>query len=301
MTVLHRHLARLVVAALAATAGLVGLGAPPASAALCGGQGISVVVDYGSLGGGTATGCDSKGAQRGSARDVFKAVGVILADAPREPGYVCQVNGNPGDGNCQGTDAYWGLFWSDGKNGRWVYSTIGVGGLKVPEGGSVAFAWQSTENKREPGVSPARSTPKPTPKPTPAPPKNTQKPAPTQGTGGVGGTGGTKPGATSTPTKVAVVPQATSAASATPTPSAPVSASAAASASASAAAASATATVSPTGSASPSPAIAADADGAFKPVSESSGLPVWVPVVVILVLALAAWVGLWWRNRSGEA
>ena len=49
------------------------------------------------------------------------------------------------------TDAYWGLWWSDGQSGSWSYSPSGAGSLTVPEGGYVAFAWQSG-SKAPPGV-----------------------------------------------------------------------------------------------------------------------------------------------------
>jgi hypothetical protein len=38
----------------------------------------------------------------------------------------------------------------------------------------------------------------------------------------------------------------------------------------------------------------------FAPEDEHSGLPAWIPVTVILVLAVGAFGGLWWRNRTGQ-
>ena len=38
--------------------------------------------------------------------------------------------------NTAPANAYWGLYWSDGKSGKWNYSSTGVGGLKVPTAAS---------------------------------------------------------------------------------------------------------------------------------------------------------------------
>ena len=134
------RLSSLVAATLVAATELVGLQVGPAAAAVCSGGGVSALVDFQSLGGGVVTGCDRSGANR-TAREVFKAAGFGLKDAPTQPGFVCLVNYRKPRSGLPGHDLDWGLFWSDGR-GKWNYSTLGVDGLKVPDGGYVAFSWQ---------------------------------------------------------------------------------------------------------------------------------------------------------------
>ena len=132
-----RFLARLVVPALVAgAAGLVGIttAAAPAAAATCSGSGVSVVVDPGSLGGGVRTACASGGAGQ-SASSLFSGSGFSLAYVQNEPGFVCRIDQQPAPSEqaCVTTppsDAYWGLWWSDGKSGTWNYSNYGVGSLE---------------------------------------------------------------------------------------------------------------------------------------------------------------------------
>ena len=181
--------------------------APAATAATCSGSGgVSVVVDYRELGGGIVTGCAPGGGGR-SAASIFESAGVALSYATRQPGFVCRVNGAPTSDPCVNTspaDAYWGLWWSEGSSASWTYSSQSVGGLTVPDGGSVAWSWQQgrTDGAVPPGVgapvtekstpsptaspSPSRSpsrSPSPTPVPTPSPtpsstPARTPSPSP---------------------------------------------------------------------------------------------------------------------------
>ena len=164
---------------------------PAASAAACAdSDGVSVVVDQRELGGGVLTACVPDGGGR-SAASVFAAAGVSLSYATRQPGFVCRVNGAPASDPCVNTsppEAYWGLWWADGASSTWTYSAQGVGGLVVPDGGSVAWSWQqdrATSGPVPPTVGPAvhrPSSPSPTPSPTasPSPTKTpTQTPSPT--------------------------------------------------------------------------------------------------------------------------
>jgi hypothetical protein len=124
-----RPAVRLTVAVLVAAA--VGLGVPsPALAATCAGaHGVTVVVDFHQLGGGVQTACDLHGA--GETADAqFTDVGHTLTDAQRQPGFVCRVDGSPSSDPCVNTspaDAYWSLWWSDGKSGHWSFASQGVG------------------------------------------------------------------------------------------------------------------------------------------------------------------------------
>lgn len=189
------HCATAVQAALAAglvlgSAGVAVGGAAPAYGAVgrCAkGTGVTVVVDYGSLGGSTRIACDSNGGGQ-TASGVFSDTGFPLTRVAQFPGAVCRVSGLPGAAtdSCvrmPPADAYWGLFWSDGDPATWVYSTVGVDGLKVPKGGSLAWRWQDSTTRKLPRVLPnalptgaAAANASPTPSPTPSP---TRKPSPT--------------------------------------------------------------------------------------------------------------------------
>lgn len=298
MTTPHRsRLAALVAAILVAAAGLVGLTATPASAALCSGSGVNVVVDFGALGGGVQKACDPGGAGK-PGQQVFPAAGFTLDYL--QPGYVCQVSSKPAQGKpCQATDAYWGLFWSDGKSGKWSYATQGVGSQSAPEGGFLAFAWQSSASKRQPATSPKNAAAAPTKTPTPTPTKTpTKKP-----------TKAPKPPKTPKPTRTATAtatplaevtetPIVSTAPTPTPTTSAAAGTTPDPSASASASAEPTPEATPESSEASPEVASAQNASSDFAPEDEQSGLPPWIPVTVVLVLALAAFGGLWWRNRS---
>ena len=63
--------------------------------------------------------------------------------------------------NMPPANAYWGLFWSDGSPVTWTYSSEGVGGLNVPDGGCVAFAWQDGGDQDCPAPAPVHRKPEP--------------------------------------------------------------------------------------------------------------------------------------------
>jgi hypothetical protein len=265
-------LRRLLVVLAVVGAGLAPV--PAMAAGYCSGSGVNVVVDFGALGGGVEKGCGTGS----TAAAVFKSAGVDLTRDAQYPGVICKVEGVPASANCSTMppgDAYWGLFWSDGTSGHWVYSTYGVDGLKVPSGGFVAFAWQASSSQRAPSVAPTNS--RPTPSPSPTPTKRPTKQATRKPAGGV---------TTSTSTTASASPH--------------VSASASASGSRSA---------TPTTSASTSPSPDATATGPAavgepKPLDTTTsdagggGLAWWVPVLVLLALAGGGG-AVWWTRRRG--
>lgn len=175
-----RTAVRVAAAALLAAAAYVASPVPPASAAGCAtAHGVTVVVDFHELGGGVQTGCVSDGAGD-TAASLFTAAGFSLSYVQRQPGFVCRVDGLPADSPCVNTppaDAYWALFWSDGKSGSWSYATSGAGGLRVPEGGYVAFSWNGSSGRVNPGYPPAKhatATPTPSAGPTRTPSPSAQ-------------------------------------------------------------------------------------------------------------------------------
>ncbi|MDX6327510.1 MAG: hypothetical protein QOK15_3864 [Nocardioidaceae bacterium] len=184
MTVLRRG-GRAVAAVLlgaGATAVLVGAPADAQPGRCAPGTGVTVVVDYGPLGGGTQTGCDPSGAGRPAAQ-VVAAAGFSLTFVNGQA-FVCRIDGKP-DGsqeNCQQTppeNAYWGLFWSDGKSTSWKYSSVGVGGLSLPKGGSIGWRFEDGGARANPGLPPTQTPDQPSPSPSKSPrPSRSPQPTP---------------------------------------------------------------------------------------------------------------------------
>jgi hypothetical protein len=312
-------LARLVAAATLVVAATVVLGpTAPASAASCtSADGVTVVVDPGALGGALTSVCDGGAGQAASAR--YADSGVALTYAQRQPGFVCRVDGAPASDPCVNTppaDAYWGLFWTDGTSGTWTYSSIGVTGLQVPEGGAVALAWQQGTTRRTPGIaapvhkaSPSKS-PSPTKSPSKSPstsPTRTPSPSPT-----------TQSPATPSPTPTAT-PSAPTASAGTPSSrpsSQPSSTAPRSSAPASPArtprakrsgTSSATPSASPTDDASTSaPASAAPSADQSGPTADAAAgeegrVPTWVTLAVLgVLLAVTATLAVAARRRRGD-
>ncbi len=129
--------------------------APAAATACTDAGGITVVVDTGSLPGSVSQTCVASGG--GDAAALFAAAGHSLERVQRFPGAICRVDHQPESAGCVNmppTNAYWGLFWSNGTSGTWVYASEGVDSVSVPAGGSVAFAWQASSSRRNPAAAP---------------------------------------------------------------------------------------------------------------------------------------------------
>ncbi len=258
---------------------------PAAQAAYCSSAGVGVVVDFGALGGGVDTGCGSGS----DAAAAFDSAGVTLTNDPNNPGFVCRVQSMPAPGSpCMATDAYWGLFISK-QGGAWAYASQGVYTQPVRAGDSVAFVWQSSNTRKQPGTAPqpvrvTQPTPTPSAKTASAPAKS-----------GSRSTKAAKPATKAAPAPSASANAVSSATSTTASASSAATSSASASASTSASASAPAA--SPGASAS---AQAATSNGGPTPgtgditpvtsteAAHSGGLPGWVPPAVIAVLAVVA-------------
>ncbi|WP_367128112.1 hypothetical protein [Saccharothrix sp. HUAS TT1] len=156
------------VLATAAVVGLALIGVPPsAQAADC--AGVTVVVDFGPLGGGVRTGCAPGDPASGTA--ALTAAGFGYTFAARQPGFVCRINGLPGSDPCVTTSpptAYWG-YWHARPGGSWVYSDTSAAAHDPAPGTVDGWAFGGGG---QPGIAP------PAPQPTrPAP----QPPAPDPG------------------------------------------------------------------------------------------------------------------------
>jgi hypothetical protein len=180
---LLRHVVRLAAVALAVTAAGSVVPVPPAQAATCGSSsGVTVVVDFHQLrGGGAQAACDSGGSGKYAAAQ-FADVGHALTYVQDEA-FVCQVDGL-GSPQCARTppaNAYWSLWWSDGKSGTWKYASLGVTALKVPSGGYVALSWQQGSSQAPPRVTLAVHAPAPPTSSPSSPPTSRPSSHPTRG------------------------------------------------------------------------------------------------------------------------
>lgn len=260
---------------------------PAAHAAGCfGSGGVTVVVDFQQLGGGAQTGCDPAGGGRVAAVS-FPEAGFPLTDVQQTPGFTCRVSGKPATDPCVRTPpatAYWSLWWSDGRSGTWSYATVGVGSLKVPEGGYVAFSWQGQAGRALPGISPTprrSAEPAPTSSPTPdkTPDESPEKPPKSEPAGGSEKSEGpAEPAPASTPP--AQKPERVQ-----PTTSSEPSD------------VEASALAVPSPSADPTPEVVASDPAA--PTDEPGWLPTWFSAALIVALAGAA-AAAWWRRRPAS-
>ena len=192
MSVRRALLALLLAVPLVATGGT-------AEATTCSAQQVTVVVQY--LGGAQVTRCTS--GDPGTGVEALTSAGFSYQYSPREPGFVCTINGNPGNRDCM-KPKYWAYWHASAPGAVWKYSSEGAGTYN-PAPGSVE-GWRF-DCGAAPGAAStcAASSPKPSPKPTPKPsPKPTPAPS-SQSTAGSGARAdsGASPGTTAKAKKAA--------------------------------------------------------------------------------------------------
>ncbi len=155
---------------------LVAASAVPVPAHAAGCDGVTVVVDFRGLGGGVQQGCAP--GSPGSGVAALSAAGFGYAYASRQQGFVCRINGKPGNDTdkCVTTSpatAYWS-YWHASPGGSWAYSNQGAA-TYVPARGSVeGWAFGAGE---QPGTAPP-AAPAPQPPAPPQPPVPAPAPAP---------------------------------------------------------------------------------------------------------------------------
>ncbi|WP_341716475.1 hypothetical protein QQG74_20970 [Micromonospora sp. FIMYZ51] len=173
------------VLALAATTVLVG--PRPAVAAGSAGYcpdtgGVTVVVDFKELGGGTVVRCALGDQTTGLA--ALKNAGFQITGTLRwGEGFVCRIGGKPSasEEKCVDTppaSAYWS-YWHAPNGGSWTYSDKGVLNRKPPAGSFEGWSFslnRNSDNAPRPAVAPTRPAPPPRTTP-PAPPSRTTPPA----------------------------------------------------------------------------------------------------------------------------
>ncbi|WP_246467513.1 hypothetical protein [Allocatelliglobosispora scoriae] len=203
-----RIIAGLALSVVAAGLAVAGPAAPARAAACSGATGVTVVVDFGSLGGGIKTGCASGDPATGLA--ALRGAGFTTTGTQKwGPAFVCRIDGKPGaaDEPCVNTppsSAYWS-YWHADRGGSWSYSNLGATAYD-PKAGTVE-GWAFGSGGR-PGISPPAkpSAPKPSPSAKPASPRPEVSPArPTPGaTGTPGGVAGSSAVPSASPVPVAV-------------------------------------------------------------------------------------------------
>ncbi len=172
----------LAVLVLVAPHPLAGSPAAAGGAPCTGATGVTVVVDFGPLQGGTQEACVPGGAGQNAA-NVTVAGGFPVEMAQGQP-FVCRISGQPDKDHesCTRTppdDAFWGLFWSDGKH-AWTFSNQGATSLTPKDGWSIGWRFQDGGAQDKPSEKPRlAAAASPTPKPGSSSPSPTRKPAAT--------------------------------------------------------------------------------------------------------------------------
>jgi hypothetical protein len=205
----------LAVTGLLLAMGVAGLAAADTStAAACpSSSGVTVVVDYGSLGG-TSVGCATS---PGTGIEVLRAAGHSVEYVPRQQGLVCTIDRRPDPCNGAPTTAYWS-YWHAEPGGTWSYSTQGAVTYGAKSGTVEGWAFGAG---KPPAMRPP-SRPRPAPSTTSASRTTASRPTSTWAAGSSGGsaTKATTPAPTApTTTTASPTASATTAPSPSPEPS----------------------------------------------------------------------------------
>jgi hypothetical protein len=212
------RIGRLAAAAVLAAGLAAAAPASPAAAAACPApdSGVTVVVDFTELGRGIAVGCAPGNPTTGLA--ALRGAGFDDSFVPRQPGFVCQIDGLPNPCNDGPPDAYWS-YWYAEPGGSWTYSQLGAGSRNPDPGDVEGWAFGAGG---QPGEAPPEAPPQPPPPPPedPDPPAGGGDPAPGRGEDpparGSGSGSGTEPGPERTGSPAGAGPTGAAAATAAP-------------------------------------------------------------------------------------
>lgn len=214
---------RLLVAAAASVAVAGTVLAVPAHAAACEqGSGVTVVVDFASLGGGVQTDCAP--GDPGSGIEALRGSGHEPTRAAQQAGYfVCRIDGLPADDPCQRAspeNAYWS-YWHAQPGGSWTYSNTGPADRDPNPGTVEGWAFGAGD---PPSIAPPRErqsapAPKPSPDRSPTRTPSAPSPAPAASAGSPAAVAPTAAAEPSESASAAVTPSPSASASATSSPS----------------------------------------------------------------------------------
>lgn len=127
-----------------------------ASGACAGASGVTVVVDFGTTGGGVQTRCAREPVSSGF--EALKKAGFTYAGTARFPGLLCRIDGKPSPeqdacDNAPSSTFYWAYWTAPAPGGSWTYSDMGAGN-RDPAPGSVE-GWAFSDGcKRSPSSPP---------------------------------------------------------------------------------------------------------------------------------------------------
>ncbi|MEO6318296.1 MAG: hypothetical protein ABIP36_05880, partial [Acidimicrobiales bacterium] len=117
---------------------------------------MSVVVDFGSAGGGIQTRCAPAPVADGFA--ALQKAGFAITPVRSQPGFLCQIDAQPTSDCLQVPQGEYWAYWHAPRGGDWTYSTSGAS--RKPPPGSVE-GW-SLGAGQAPGVAPPAPAPAPT-------------------------------------------------------------------------------------------------------------------------------------------
>jgi hypothetical protein len=126
-------------------------------------KGVTVVVNFASLGGGTVVFCDASATSSTFGLAALQSTGLPLQGAnPYGLAFICQISGLPKpDSICERTppaDAYWS-YWHASNGSSWTYSTQGVSTHKVTVGGFEGWRFYNADTDGKSAVAPTSGSP----------------------------------------------------------------------------------------------------------------------------------------------
>ncbi|MER5606419.1 hypothetical protein ACGFKZ_28135 [Micromonospora tulbaghiae] len=212
------------VVALVTAGTTIGPGSPAVAAGSAGycpdASGVTVVVDFNELGGGTVVRC-APGTQATGLAALKNAGFPITGTLRWGEGFICRIDGKPSAATEKCVDtppasAYWS-YWHAPNGGSWTYSDKGVLNRKPAAGSFEGWSFSLNRNANDaprPGVAPKRPAPPPSPPPAPPPPPpaggGPAAPPPAGGTVVAPPVGGGRPGEPTRPTGTAGPPASVS-------------------------------------------------------------------------------------------
>ncbi|WP_227997077.1 hypothetical protein, partial [Glycomyces albidus] len=144
-----RRLAVLGAALTVAAAAAAVPAAPAAAQEAC--EGVTVVVDFGSLAAGPETGCAPDPAD---GLDALAQAGFSVTEVASIRGMVCSIDAMP-EADCGAAppaDAYWSYWHANAGDDEWTYSMVG-GADATPDRGDVE-GWAFGDGSEPPAVAP---------------------------------------------------------------------------------------------------------------------------------------------------
>ena len=110
---------------------------------------VGVLVDARLLGGSVSTGCAQGDPDSGL--EALTMAGYSYAFVPRQPGLVCQINGDP-ECSATSTDTYWSYWYRARGSSTWVYASRGAGSHDPAPGSTEAWVWQDGGRRQPPDI-----------------------------------------------------------------------------------------------------------------------------------------------------